>query len=144
MDRLSSRTEMTKDRISELEDRSIKFTQLEQQREKKKKRVSGSCEMITKALKFIPCFLSKHQNQWKDSALTTLIQQSTGISSHCNRKEEKGDLALPGGNQRNRWVYFNLAGPDTLLFIYFTFYFIHFPLKSDFLPQLTYLILKIN
>lgn len=36
MNRLSSRTEMTKNRIGELEDRSIKFTQLEQQREKKR------------------------------------------------------------------------------------------------------------
>lgn len=52
MDRLSSRIEMTKNRTSELEDRSIKFTQLEQ-REKEKNRVSGTCEMITKTLKLI-------------------------------------------------------------------------------------------
>lgn len=91
--------------------------------------------MITKALKFMPWFLSKHQNQWKDSALTPLIQQSTGTSSHSNKMEEKRDLAVPGGNQRNRWVYSNMAGTDTLVFIYFKFYFIHFSLKSDFCPN---------
>lgn len=49
---LSSKLEMTENRSNELEDQSIEFTQLGQQRENIK-RASGICRTITKDLKFI-------------------------------------------------------------------------------------------
>lgn len=56
-----SRVEITEDRINDLKDRSIKFTQFEQQRENKiekqknpttNNRVSGTCGTITKELTY--------------------------------------------------------------------------------------------
>lgn len=48
-----NRLEMTEDRISELENSSIKYTQFEQEMKKENNRVSGTSGTLTKELIFI-------------------------------------------------------------------------------------------